>query len=74
MDKVYRKSPLPDAVLYEHGSKVVASLEDDIEDFSAFDSTIERKFINSLQGDFDEVRNVKKDEVMIDEQNNLLKR
>ncbi len=67
MDKNYRKSPLSDAVLHEHGSKVVVSLDEDIDDFTAFDSTIDRGFISTTQGALDEVRNVKKDEVMVDE-------
>ncbi len=71
MNKIYRKSPLPDAVLYEHGSKVVVSLEDDIKDFSAFDSTIDGGYINTLQGALDGVKDVKKDEVVVDEQNQL---
>jgi len=56
MDKIHRKSPLPDAVLYEHGSKVAMSLEDDIDDFSAFDSTIDRGFISKVKGALDNVR------------------
>ena len=71
MDKIHRKSPLPDAVLYEHGSKVAMSLEDDIDDFSAFDSTIDRGFISKVKGALDNVREVKKDEVMVDEQTQL---
>jgi hypothetical protein len=71
MDKTYRKSPLPDAVLYEHGSKVSVSLEDDLADFTAFDSTINRDFIHTLQGALDGVREVKKDEVMLDQQTQL---
>ena len=71
MNKIYRKSPLPDAVLYEHGSKVAMSLEDDIGDFSAFDSTIDRGYISKIEGALDGVREVKKDEVMVDEQTQL---
>ena len=71
MDKIYRKSPLPDAVLYEYGSKVAMSLEDDLADFSAFDSTINRGFIHTLQDALGGVREVKKDEVMVDEQTQL---
>ncbi|MGM0531817.1 MAG: hypothetical protein ACQER7_10735 [Bacteroidota bacterium] len=68
MKEIHRKSSLPDARLYEHGTKVTRSLEEDIEDFSTFDSTIDEKFINSLQGTLDGVRDIKKDDVMVDEQ------
>ena len=71
MDKIYRKSPLPDAVLHEHGAKVSVSLVDDLADFTTFDSTIDRGFIQTLQGAVDDVREVKKDEVMVDELNQL---
>lgn len=67
MKQIHRKSPLPDARLYEHGSKVALSLEDDLADFSAFDSTIDRGFIDTLQGDLEGVREIKKDDVMVDE-------
>ena len=49
MSQNYRKFTITDAKLLEHGSVVVKSLEDDLEDFSSFDSTINRRFIDKLQ-------------------------
>jgi len=65
MSQNNRKYTITDARLLEHGSVLVKSLEDDLDDFSSFDSTISRNFTDRVQEAIDASYQIKSDRIVI---------
>jgi len=63
-----RDFTISDGRLMEYGTSVASFLPDDLADFSAFDSTFNHSFIDNLRESMEDVRAVKSDDVVVDEQ------
>jgi len=63
-DRMYSTS---DAEMLETADVIAASLNDDIADFTAFDSTLTADYVTTVQGAVGRVKEIKPDNVVIDE-------
>lgn len=63
-----RKFTITDGRLIEHGTTVASFLPEDLEDFSAFDSTFGHPFVDKLKAGIEAFNQMKQDDVVIDEQ------
>jgi len=63
-----RDFTISDGRLMEHGTSVASFLPEDLADFSAFDSTFAQTSVDNLNQSIEDVREVKSDDVVVDEQ------
>ncbi len=71
MSENNRKFTIPDPTLLEHASRVKTTLSDDLDDFHAFDRTIDKETVKDLDSAIEKVNNIKTDDVVIDEMTEL---
>jgi len=74
MSKNERNFNVSDAALLQHAETVFASIGENITDFSVFDSTLTEAYPTSIANAIAEVKAIKQDQLVIDEQAELTER
>ncbi len=67
MAKIYRDYNISDAILLEHSEGLVEVIDNNISEFTKFDTTIGSDYSASIKRSIDDVYGVKSDNVIVDE-------